>query len=211
MARRIGGSTEKHAAPLWTAAAMRRPGAAPWLLPVLAAAMLVPILEPRPAHAGCGDVPAPGVDWRRCVLDAQVYTGVDLTGAVLRDASLKRADLSGSALENVDARGIKLVSAVLRGANLEGANLVRADLTKADLSGASLRSADLTQAKLFRTDFHGADLTGARLANADMLRANFVGATWIDGKTVCAEGSIGHCNAVPARDDAARVAVEPSG
>ena len=212
MARRIDGSTVERpttARRWWRAAMALGLGGAGVLALVVAA--LGPIVGPAtPAHAACSDVAAPEVYWRRCLHDGQVYDGVDLTGAVLRDASFKRADLSGSTLENVDARGAKFVSAVLQGTNLDGANLIRADLTNADLSGASLRAANLNNARLFHADFHGADLTGARLEDADMHRANFAGATWIDGKTVCAEGSIGQCNA-PRATDRDDIAGGPSG
>ena len=93
--------------------------------------------------------------------------------------------------------------------DLNQARLIRADLTSADLSGASLREADLTSARLFRADLTKADLTGARLANADLLHAVLAGATWIDGKTVCAEHSVGQCQ--PAREPSAVSDVEPSG
>jgi uncharacterized protein YjbI with pentapeptide repeats len=93
--------------------------------------------------------------------------------------------------------------------NLDQARLIRADFTNADLTGASLRQADLTNARFFRADLSNADLTGARLADTDLLRAVLAGATWIDGKTVCAESSIGQCH--PAREQPAVSDVEPSG
>jgi uncharacterized protein YjbI with pentapeptide repeats len=161
------------------------------------------------ALADCADVPAPGVYWRRCVQDGQDLRGVDLTGANLRDASFKRTDLSDAILAEADIRRAKLVSALMHGTVLDGANLVRADLTKAELTGASLRGADLTSARLFRADLSKADLTGARLANADLLKAILAGATWIDGKTICAEHSVGQCH--PSKGDAAVTGVEPSG
>jgi len=46
---------------------------------------------------------------------------------------------------------------------------------------------------MFRADLSGADLTGARLDNTDFLQAVLDGATWTDGTTICAEGSIGRC------------------
>lgn len=158
-----------------------------------------------PAFAACTDVPAPEVYWRRCVFDRQDLTDVDLTGATLRDASFKRTDLSTSLMQNVDARRAKFISSVMQDVILDEANLVRADLTKADLKGASLKGADLTSARMFRADLSGADLTDARLENADLLQAVLDGATWTDGKTVCAEGSIGRC-----RRSRAEVTPEPA-
>jgi len=154
--------------------------------------LAAPSLAP-PAYAACLDVPAPDVYWRRCVFDRQNLTDVDLTGANLRDASFKRADLTASILQNIDARRTKFVTSILRDVILDGANLVRADLTKADLKGASLKGANLTWARMFRADLSGADLTGARLDNTDLLQAVLDGATWTDGETICAEGSIGRC------------------
>lgn len=148
----------------------------------------------EPVFAACTDVPAPGVYWRRCFQDAQILQGVDLAGAVLRDASFKRADLSNANLSGADARRTKFVSAILHGTRFDDANMVQADLTKAQLVGASLRNANLTRARLFRADLSQADLTGARLQDTDLLHADLSGATWIDGKTVCAQGSVGQCN-----------------
>jgi len=148
----------------------------------------------EPVLADCADVPAPGVYWRRCVHDGQDLRGVDLTGATLRDASFKRADLTDADLSEVDARRAKFVSADLQNARLDDANLVRADLTNADLAGASLAGADLNGARMFRADLSRADLTGARLSNTDLLKAVLAGATWIDGKTICSEDSVGRCH-----------------
>ena len=49
-------------------------------------------------------------------------------------------------------------------------------------------------ARLFRATLRNADLTDARMTGADLLKADLSGATWTDGRTVCAEGSIGQCN-----------------
>jgi uncharacterized protein YjbI with pentapeptide repeats len=162
------------------------------LLAVIVSALAWPSLTP-PAHAACSDVPAQDVYWRRCVFDRQDLTDIDVTGAILRDSSFKRADLTSSILQGVDARRAKFVTSILQDVVLDEANLVRADLTKADLKGASLKGANLTWARMFRADLSGADLTGARLDNTDLLQAVLDGATWTDGKTVCAEGSIGRC------------------
>jgi uncharacterized protein YjbI with pentapeptide repeats len=156
--------------------------------------LLVLVTAISPAMAECSDFAGPGVYWRRCVQDGQNLRDVDLSGAVLRDSSFKRADLTGADLTGVDARRAKFVSATLKDATLDGARLVQSDLTTADLTGASLRDADLTRAKLFRTDLRGADLTGAEIDGIDLLKAELDGATWIDGKTICAEDSVGQCH-----------------
>lgn len=167
-------------------------------LPVIIVAAVLS-LEALPALADCADAPEPKVDWRRCYFDRQNLSGLDLSGARMRDATFSRADLSNSNLNSVDAFRAKFVSAILKGVQFENARLEQADFTKADLSGASLVKANLRRARLFRTNFRGADLTGARMGGADLLRADFTGATWIDGKRICSEGSIGRCIATRVR------------
>ena len=111
-----------------------------------------------------------------------------------------RADAVGC-FGNPQAHTPAIDALAVRGTRFDDANLAQADLTKAALVGASLRNVDLTRARMFRANLSGADLTGARLQGADLLKANFSGATWIDGTTVCAEGSIGQCNPGSAEQD----------
>jgi uncharacterized protein YjbI with pentapeptide repeats len=153
------------------------------------------------ALADCSAVAQPGVQWRRCVQDAQDLREADLTGATLRDASFNRADLSNANLTGVDGRRTRFISATMQNTVLDRANLVRADFTNAELSGASLKNADLTSAKLFRANLTGADFTGARLNNTDLHHAVLDNAIWIDGVTICAEGSIGQCHPARQRRD----------
>jgi hypothetical protein len=158
--------------------------------------VLLLLLEPAAQQAwatGCSAAPAPGVDWRRCLMDGRDLAGADLTGAVLRDASLDRAVLRGTILREVDAPNVRFVSADLSGADLQDAVLQRADFTRADMTGAKLARADLRRARLFRADLTNADLTGARLEGADLFNATLDGARWTDGKRVCAAGSVGSC------------------
>jgi uncharacterized protein YjbI with pentapeptide repeats len=152
------------------------------------------LLSADMALADCTDAPAPEVNWRRCVLDGYVARGEDLSRADLRDARLNRSIFTDSIMAELNGRRVKLVSADLTGVTFDGANLVEADLSLADLQGASLRGTDLTRAKLYRAIVREADLTGARLDRADLHLADFSGSTWIDGRTICAEGSIGRCN-----------------
>jgi uncharacterized protein YjbI with pentapeptide repeats len=152
------------------------------------------LLAPGSARADCTDSAGPGVDWRRCIFDRQELRGLDLSEANLRDSSFTRADLSGSKLVRIEGFRARFVSAKLNKAVLDEARLVEADLTKADLAGASLVKANLARAHLFRAILTGANLTGANLRGADLLEADLSGATWVDGKRVCANQSIGRCD-----------------
>ncbi len=156
------------------------------------------ILFPQQSIAGCTDAAGPGVDWKGCKLNDQVFTDLDMTGARLRDGRYFGTDFSNTNLAKSDNRSAKFIGAILRGTNLEGARLIRADFTKADLTGANLKDADLRRAKLYRSVLRDVDLTGARLGGADLLDADLSGATWTDGKTICDGGSIGRCTRRPA-------------
>jgi len=68
----------------------------------------------------------------------------------------------------IDLAGANLTGADLRRANLTDANLAWTDLAGANLTGADLRRADLTDAKLTWTDLAGANLAGANLTGADL-------------------------------------------
>lgn len=166
----------------------------PWRLCAAVGAIAIAATASAPlARAACGDAPAPGVIWQRCLFDNIKLPDHDLTGAVLREAYFARADLSGSNMEEVDARRAKFVNADLSRVTLDRARLLEADFTKAKLSEASLRDADLRGAQFFRADLRKADLTGARIERATFFEADLTGAIWTDGKTVCAEGSRGRC------------------
>ncbi|MCF8480850.1 MAG: pentapeptide repeat-containing protein [Rhodospirillum sp.] len=151
------------------------------------------ILSGGPAWAACTDVAAPGVDWTRCYMDGRGFSEADLSGAHLRDTSFLRATLTGVSLSGAKAYRAKFVSAKMANATLDGGEFTSGDFSRADLKGASLKGTDLRGAKFYKASLRGADLTGARLVGADLLHADLSGATWIDGKTVCSEGSIGQC------------------
>jgi len=163
-------------------------------LAVLAAAV---VLFAAPAHADCADPPQPGVDWRKCVMHKRQFAGVDLTGAKLKDGRFTRASFAGSNMTDTDLRRAKFIDGDLRKARLDGARLAGADFTKADMTGVSLRGTNLTRAEFQFAVLRDADFTDAHLGGADFLNADLSGATWIDGKTVCAEGSISFCRFSP--------------
>jgi uncharacterized protein YjbI with pentapeptide repeats len=156
---------------------------------------LVPVLLilGTAAQADCADPPGPEVDWRRCTMHTRSFVDANLSKARLKDGRFTRADFSGANLEDTDLRRAKFIDARLVGSQLNRARLQGADLTKADLTGASLRDADLSRAQFQGAILRRVDLTGALLRDTNMLDADLSEATWVDGKTVCAEGSISSC------------------
>ena len=151
-------------------------------------------LAPPPAHAACTDPPRPGVDWTRCDFSERTFEKFDVSGGALRDARFIRSRFAEANLSGVNAHRAKFISALLPKARFDNAKVTEADFTKADLSGASFKGADLRRARLFRANLRGADLTGARIRGADLLNADLSGVRWVDGVTICAEGSEGTCN-----------------
>jgi uncharacterized protein YjbI with pentapeptide repeats len=158
-------------------------------IPLLLGALLLA----GPALGACADSPAPGVEWRRCLLDGIDLSGRDLTGATMRDTSFARASMVGTKLTGVDASDARFSFADLSNADLTGATLRNVDLTRAVLAGATLKGVDLRRATLFRTDLRGADLTGAELAGTNLSGAQLGGARWLDGQKICSAASVGAC------------------
>ena len=151
-------------------------------------------LSAQTALAACTEFPEPGVNWRRCYHDGRDLTGVNLEGAMLRDATFQRSVMKGANLSQVDGYRAKFVSTGMTGVRLDHARLIEADLTRADLTGASLVETDLRNAKLVNAILRDTNLSGAKIQGTDFRNADLSGATWVDGSRKCAEQSIGQCN-----------------
>ena len=151
-------------------------------------------LSAETALAACTEFPEPGVNWRRCYHDGRDLTGVNLEGAMLRDATFQRSAMKGANLSQVDGYRAKFVSTSMTGVRLDHARLIEADLTRADLTGASLVETDLRNAKMVNAILRDANLSGAKIEGTDFRNADLSGATWVDGSRKCAEQSIGQCN-----------------
>jgi len=163
------------------------------------AAALVTLFAGGEVLAQCTAFPAPGVEWRRCLHDGDDFAGADLTGADLRDSSFRRANFDDAILAEIRARRAHFTSASMVRVDLSGADLTLAEFTSADLTDASFVGATLRRTSFINATLRGANFTDADTLEADFARADFSGATWIDGTTVCAEGSIGGCR--PMRPD----------
>lgn len=142
---------------------------------------------------GCTDAARPEVNWRRCYHNGLSLVGIDIQGALLRDASFQRTDLSEANLMGVDGFRTKFISAILVGVQLQGARLIEADFTRAVLHGANFEGADLRFTKFVNSDLRGANFTNARFRRTDFRNARLDGVVWVDGRTICREGSVSRC------------------
>jgi hypothetical protein len=130
----------------------------------------------------CDAPPAPGVNWRNCLIKDLDVGAASLAGANLNSAVLRRAKLSATDLSNADLRYANLSYADLRHAQMHGAAMVGVNLQFADLRGADLSRADL----------RFADLSKSRIDDVILENARLDSALWIDGKS-CGNNSVGKC------------------
>lgn len=130
----------------------------------------------------CDAAPAPGVNWRNCLLPGVDVGPASLAGANLNSAVLRGGNFSATDLRDADIRYADLSRANLRYAQLSGARLV----------GANLQGADIRGSDLSHTDLRFADLSGSLTEGAVFDGASLHGAIWTDGKT-CSDQSVGRC------------------
>ncbi|MFI6093591.1 pentapeptide repeat-containing protein [Streptomyces sp. NPDC051218] len=110
-------------------------------------------------------------------------SGVDLSGAVLKEAVLDLVDFRNTRLTKADLEGAVMHEAVLDGAhllhaNLHGAVLCGARLRDAKVDCANLMDADLSFAVATRASFHRASLNLAKLGEADFGMVDLSGASF---------------------------------
>jgi uncharacterized protein YjbI with pentapeptide repeats len=124
--------------------------------------------------------------------------GVDLSGAILRDAGIYGPDrdwpgetaptFENSNLRNADMRGISMFRTFFTNANLRGANLADADITSVGFQGADLTGTSFTRAKLDRVGFSGAIVVDTNFEGATLHEVEIPDfGTWrpiTDSKTV---------------------------
>jgi uncharacterized protein YjbI with pentapeptide repeats len=121
------------------------------------------------------------LDLSGAILRQATLEGAHLDGVNLMAAHLEGANLGNAHLERACLAGTRLDRANLGGAHLEWADLTGAHLEWATLRGAHLQETILMDAHLKEADFRGAhlqaaDLIDSRLEGADLRRANLQGA-----------------------------------
>lgn len=124
------------------------------------------------------------VGWRNVIVGALI---------ALAGAGPAWAECSERGEPGVDWRGCFFDRQNLSAVDLTNARLRGASFKRADLTGANLSKAGAFRAKFVNAKMSKARLDGAQLEEADLSKADLTGATWIDGKRICAEGSIGKC------------------
>uniref|UniRef100_UPI001955295A pentapeptide repeat-containing protein n=1 Tax=Methylobacterium sp. B34 TaxID=95563 RepID=UPI001955295A len=95
----------------------------PWSGIRPAAAAVLILLAAGPALADCTEAAQPKVNWRRCSLEGQTLTGVNLGGAMLRDTTFQRATLGQATLADADGYRAKFISASAPAAVFDRARL----------------------------------------------------------------------------------------
>jgi uncharacterized protein YjbI with pentapeptide repeats len=113
-----------------------------------------------------GSVDLSGARLNSAILRRARLRGVDLSDAELRDALLEKAQLNHAYLARADLRGAWLAGAELQQAGLSDAWLERASLREAQLQGADATRANLQHADLSGASFEGANLAGSNLCAA---------------------------------------------
>jgi uncharacterized protein YjbI with pentapeptide repeats len=124
--------------------------------------------------------------------------GVDLSGAVFRDAKLPQINLRKTNLSQVDFAGARLRQAKFRGANLNQSLFTRAKADGADFTGAIgpagfirlvANKAVFKNSHFSKCDFSGADLSEADLDHADFSQSTISGAVLsaarMEGTNLC--------------------------
>jgi len=82
------------------------------------------------------------------------------------DANMFGANLSGVDLSGAKLKDVNFWDANLSGAGLSGAELVAGNFYNANLTGVDFSGADLSKANLWGANLEGATLTGANLSGA---------------------------------------------
>ncbi|MES9831110.1 MAG: pentapeptide repeat-containing protein [Candidatus Thiodiazotropha sp. DIVDIV] len=152
---------------------------------VLGAALLISLLIGMPDQIDtpqCDQPPAPGINWRNCLL-----VGIDVGSASLAGANMNSAVLRQGKFSATNLNGVDLSYADMRQADLRYAQMQQSLLVGTNLQGVDLRDADLSN-----SDLQFADLSGSRIGGVLWSGARLDNAIWFDGRT-CGEKSIGQC------------------
>ena len=150
---------------------------------VIAALAVLALASPAVAqNAGqiaraVGGASCPGCNLFQAEFNGLQATGLDFSGARLRQADLSLTVLNRTRFNRADMRDVNAYGGVFSSASFAGANL-----TNAGFVGSHLRGANFSGATVVGTDFSGADMSGARgLTQSQLDRACGDGTTVLPG------------------------------
>ncbi|MGK5091220.1 pentapeptide repeat-containing protein [Deltaproteobacteria bacterium TL4] len=118
-----------------------------------------------------------GADLRGASLKRTSFVGANLEGAIFDDADLVHADLRDSNLKGVSFKGVLMQRARLQRANLENAVFQNADLEGSSFESAWIRKADFSKAQMQGANFRWAMLQQVNMEGAWLHRVDFQGAS----------------------------------
>ncbi|KAH3743744.1 pentapeptide repeat family protein [Pelomyxa schiedti] len=116
------------------------------------------------------------LDWSGKQLSNSTFSGKNLSGFLMCNASLVNADLSGANLSHVNFSKANMRGAILDGADLTSANMAGATLHESSLRGANFHLTILPAA-LIRTDMTLCNLTHAVIPQAFELSGSILNST----------------------------------
>ena len=131
--------------------------------------------------------PRPGVNWNRCDVSGDDYTGENLRGATMFRIIAEGTTFNEADLSNVHARGGDFSNASFHNADVRNASFNaittadRIETTEADFSGSSFNDIEelrgfFYETNLMDTTFFGTTTEKVRLHDASIQLANFRGA-----------------------------------
>ena len=122
-------------------------------------------------------ISCPGCNLFQAEFNGLQATGLDFSGARLRQADLSLTVLNRTRFNRADMRDVNAYGGVFSSASFAGANLTNAGFVGSHLSGANFSGATVVG-----TDFSGADMSGARgLTQSQLDRACGDGTTVLPG------------------------------
>lgn len=104
----------------------------------------------------------------RAILVDRDLSGLDMSGADLRDAHMERADMRGASIDNADMRdahmrGANMESIEMRGANMESAEMVNVNMRFATMIGANMENANMEYADIRNANMGDTNMNGANI------------------------------------------------
>ena len=144
-------------------------------------------IEMRERHLSAADLS--GCDAARVQLIECRIEGVDLSGAVLRRASISDTVVEGGSWANVDAfdatlkrvemHGVRLTGAVLAASKISDATFIECRIDLSSIRSGHLERIRFENCRMDEMDFYEATLSSVVFAGCDLTKASLAKATFV--------------------------------